>query len=203
MKSTLMFRMVTILSWCLLFGTLSATTENLDNRRFCERALSLVADSLLDKLALDSTQAIWPMPSGDENPLAGQMVQRLHERGFNVYLGETPASESLQLDCELSNLKLEYQGVSKGLFRQGEVKRVCTSSGKCSLIGLDGRLLKQAQVPLSRSSDTISFAEAEAACVGQGIYAPALPPSVFQRVVEPTLVVGITGTLVYLFFASR
>jgi len=52
-------------------------------------------------------------------------------------------------------------------------------------------------------SDTLSFGDARLVRGDDSFLSPALPPTLSQRVVEPGLIVGITGALVYLFFASR
>jgi hypothetical protein len=71
------------------------------------------------------------------------------------------------------------------------------------LLGQNGRLLQVAKVDDYRLTDLLDFEEAEASRSKTGFYAPEMPPSFLQNVVEPALIITITGALVYLFFASR
>ncbi len=198
-----MFRALLILT-CLAIcaGTLSATAQ-LDNRRFCEQTLSLLADSLVEKLELSSTDTIWTRLSESPVFLQQQLVEKLHEQGTRLYLGQEPASGALNLEAETTALSLHYEAYGQSFFRKGRIRRTCEVSGQCILLDADGQLLRTALVGSLILADSLSFNQAAAARTGQGAYAPEMPGSLFQRVVEPSLIVGITGTLVYLFFASR
>jgi hypothetical protein len=76
-------------------------------------------------------------------------------------------------------------------------------SGASQLLGSDGRLLHSAVVSTLTLCDTLSYNEARAARGNDSFLSPTLPPTIYQRLVEPGLILGITGALVYLFFASR
>jgi len=91
----------------------------------------------------------------------------------------------------------------RGFFSQGRVARMFGISGASQLLGSDGRLLHFAAVSTLTFCDTLSYNEARAARGKDSFMSPALPPTIYQRLVEPSLILGITGALVYLFFASR
>jgi hypothetical protein len=202
-----MFKAV-LISILLLFaaGTTTAT-EQLDNRRFHEKAMSMLADSLLEKLEITQSDTIWTRTS-DSALLLQLLVTKLHKRGIDVYSARQPAVGCLWLRIRLSSASsypplLRYEPFDRGLFRQGRIRRICEVNGAVALWRSEGPLWREARVSSLVLVDNLSYSQAEAAREGSGAYAPEMPASLFQRVVEPSLIVGITGTLVYLFFASR
>lgn len=198
--------MCRLASVLLLLSGLTLSTciaTELDNREFCSRSFSLAADSLIDRLSLETGPSYRLLLEGASDLLTTALIERLHDRGYKVYLRQDTAAGALELACEPQYQRLTYQGIGQGLFRQGMVGRLCEVGGSCRLSDDEGRLLRTAQLTKFAFADTISFEQAEAAREGDDLYAPEMPATLFQRVVEPSLVVGITGTLVYLFFASR
>ncbi|MFH2056528.1 MAG: hypothetical protein ABIJ61_11255 [bacterium] len=202
-----MFRTACLTFFMLVGASAVLADEPLNNMQFCEKALSLLADSLLGKLQVTPDDTIWTHKSDSTSLLQQYLVEKLQARGVSLFLGEQIGTDRLWLgilQSESSTLpKLRYQAFGQGLFRQGRVERIFEVNGAAMLTEGDGLLRQTARVDRLVLVDSLSFDQAKAAREGDGLYAPEMPASLFQRVVEPTLVVGITGTLVYLFFASR
>ncbi|MCK4858733.1 MAG: hypothetical protein KAT58_12235 [candidate division Zixibacteria bacterium] len=188
----------------VLLQTADAAIES--NRQFCARAVGSLADSLIVKLQLQPAGSIrLKSTDGDlDKLLHGQLAEGLHGQGFEVYLGEeSRPNQMLQLEAAITAFNLSYQSEHQSLFSRGEIRRTCTLSATARLLSEEGRLLKTASLGDFEQSDILTYRAAKQARSGGELYSPELPASMFQRVVEPVLIVGITGVLVYLFFASR
>ena len=111
--------------------------------------------------------------------------------------------EKLLLQSTVNDYSLKYVGVGGGLFRQGKVAREFSVSAAGRITAPDGKLERTLETRTLMIADTLSFDQARRARGDDPFLAPALPPTTFQRLIEPGVIAGITGVLVYLFFASR
>ncbi len=190
----------------ILILSASTAAAVLSNEQFCGRGVQALADSLVKRLAVpaDSAVTLLPVDGRFGGQLFNEMAASLQRSGVPVYLVTTSIdSKRPVVKTTVNDYHLTYDGVQRGLFSQGRVTRMFEISGVSQLLESDGRMLLPAVVGVSTASDTLSHDEARAAWGKDGFLSPPLPPSVYQRLVEPGLIVGITGALVYLFFASR
>lgn len=197
-----------ILQFSLLLVVLllaGATAGTIDNRQFVERGIDAFSDSLIltllvghrDAVAIDSVAG----PLGEA--LRQSLARRLSAHGLTSYLGGGERDGKLLLQTFVNDYSLAYRNADAGLFRQGQVERVLTLAGYGRTIQPGGELQQAGGVTLVALRDTLSFEQARAARAPGSQLSPELPPTLFQRIIEPGIVVGITGALVYLFFASR
>jgi hypothetical protein len=107
------------------------------------------------------------------------------------------------LESSLDKLDLDYHGHGQSLFSRGQIRRTCEVSISGRVLDPAGKLLRSANIPSCLVVDTIDYQAAMEARRDSGAFAPAMPSTFAQRVVEPAIIIGITGALVYLFFASR
>jgi len=183
----------------------AATAGTIDNRQFVERGIDAFSDSLIltllvgyrDAVAIDSVAG----PLGEA--MRQSLARRLSAQGLASYLGGNQREGKLLLQSYVNDYSLTYRNADAGLFRQGQVERVFTLAGYGRTIRSDGELQQAGEVAIVALRDTLSFEQARAARAPGSLLSPELPPTLFQRVVEPGIVVSITGALVYLFFASR
>lgn len=139
-----------------------------------------------------------------EDHLTNILAQRIRQDGeYEVFLNPSATEELVTLETKLDGVVLSYVGIGRGLLRYPAVERRLQFDGFGRAIDADGRLLTTFAVANLVFSDTLSYAEAEAAAGETAFLAPPLPPSPYRRLVEPGLVLTITGALVYVFFASR
>jgi hypothetical protein len=190
----------------LLLHTLSATAGVLSNEKFCERGVETLADSLVARLAApaDSGVLLLPVDGRFGGQLQKNLAARLESLRIPVYLvsGEVVSKRSI-VKTTVNDYHLSYEGVRRGFFSQNRVARMFQVSGASQLLGRDGRLLQSAEVSGLTLCDTLSYTEARAARGKENFLSPSLPPTIYQRLVEPGLILSITGALVYVFFASR
>ncbi len=183
----------------------AATAGTIDNRQFVERGIDAFSDSLIltllvgsrDAVAIDSVAG----PLGEA--LRQGLARRLSAQGLASYLGGEERDGKLLLQTFVNDYSLSYRNAGAGLFRQGRVERVFTLAGYGRTLQPGGELLQAGGTTVVALQDTLSFEQARAARAPGTLLSPELPPTLFQRVVEPGIVVSITGALVYLFFASR
>lgn len=182
-----------------------AAAGTIDNRQFVERGIDTFSDSLIlsllvgycDAVAIDSVAG----PLGEA--LRQGLARRLNVQGLAGYLGSEEQDGKLLLQIYVNDYSLTYRNADAGLFRQGQVERVFALAGYGRTIQPGGEVQRAGGVTLVAVRDTLSFEQARAARAPGSLLSPELPPTLFQRVVEPGIVVSITGALVYLFFASR
>ena len=189
----------------LLFS-LSATAAVLSNEQLCEKGVETLADSLAGQLTApaDSGVMLLPVDGRFGQQLLNNLAARLERSGIPVYLVSGGVdSKRPVVKTTVNDYHLSYEGVHRGFFSRGRVARMFGISGASQLLGSDGRLLHSAEVSALTLCDTLSYNEARAARGKNSFLSPTLPPTVYQRLVEPGLILGITGALVYLFFASR
>jgi hypothetical protein len=190
----------------LLLFSLPAAAAVLSNERLCEKGVEMLADSLAGQLTAptDSGVVLLSVDGRFGQLLLNDLAVRLERSGISVYLvsggvdSKRPVVKTIVNDYHLS-----YEGVQRGFFSQGRVARMFGISGASQLLGGDGRLLHSAVASTLTVCDTLSYSEARAARGRDSFLSPILPPTIYQRLVEPGLILGITGALVYLFFASR
>lgn len=190
----------------LLLFSLSASAAVLSNEQLCEKGIESLADSLAGQLTVpvDSGVLLLPVEGRFGQQLLNNLAVRLERSGIPVYLiSEGVDSKRPVVKTTVNDYHLSYEGVHRGFFSRGRVARMFGISGASQLIGSDGRLLNSAAVSTLTLCDTLSYNEARAVRGRDSFMSPTLPPTIYQRLVEPGLILGITGALVYLFFASR
>jgi hypothetical protein len=196
--------LVSLLLPLLLFA--STVAAALSNEQFCEKGIKTLADSLAGQLTIpaDSGVVLLPVEGRFGEQLLRSLAAGLERSGIPVYLmaGGVDSKRPV-VKTSVNDYHLSYEGVQRGLFSQSRVARVFGISGASQLLASDGRLLYSAEVRTLTLCDTLSYDEARAARGKESFMSPTLPPTVQQRLVEPGLILGITGALVYLFFASR
>ena len=189
----------------LLFS-LSATAAVLSNEQLCEKGVETLADSLAGQLTAptDSGVMLLPVDGRFGQQLLNNLAVRFERSGIAVYLVSGGVdSKRPVVKTTVNDYHLSYEGVHRGFFSRGRVARMFGISGASQLLGSDGRLLHSAEVSTLILCDTLSYNEARAARGKNSFLSPSLPPTIYQRLVEPGLILGITGARVYLFFASR
>lgn len=190
----------------LLLFSLSATAAVLSNEQLCEKGVVLLADSLVTQLPIpaDSGVMLLPVDGRFGQLLLNNLAAKLERSGIPVYLvsGENGSKRPV-VKTIVNDYHLSYEGVRRGFFSQDRVARMFGISGAGQLLGSDGRLLHSVEVGTLTLYDTLSYNEARAVRGKDSFMSPTLPPTIYQRLVEPGLILGITGALVYLFFASR
>lgn len=137
--------------------------------------------------------------------LRHRLAANLLKRGITAYLTteEGDKQGKYLLQSTISDYSLKYVGAGGGIFRQGKVIREFKIDSESRLLADDGRLVKSLEGQSLTLSDTLSFDQARQARGEDLFMAPTLPPTTFQKLVEPGIIAGVTGILVYLFFASR
>jgi hypothetical protein len=180
-------------------------TEVRDNREFCSEALAESCDSLLARLELPSGGALSlpPVAAGREKLLSDRLTENLQRLRYAVYLSDSATDVRPLLQASLDRFEFDYRGISTGLLSGLRVERRCAVSVSARLLGDERRLLRTAAISGFEKREVLEYEVAERARSGDGFYAPKMPPSLLQRVIEPALIISITGALVYLFFASR
>ncbi|TFH62192.1 MAG: hypothetical protein E4G91_07660 [Candidatus Zixiibacteriota bacterium] len=190
----------------LLLFSLSASAAVLSNEQLCEKGVETLADSLAGQLTVpaDSGVMLLPVEGRFGQQLLDNLAARLERSGIRLYLVSGGVdSKRPVVKTTVNDYHLSYEGVHRGFFSRGRVARMFGISGASQLLGSDGRLLRSATVSTLTLCDTLSYNEARAVRGRDSFMSPTLPPTIYQRLVEPGLILGITGALVYLFFASR
>jgi hypothetical protein len=136
--------------------------------------------------------------------LTNIIAQRLQRSGnTEVFLKPLANGDYSTFETRLDAITLTYVGIGRGVLRFPAVERKLQFDGFGRVLDSEGKLLSTFAVADLVFSDTLSYADAEAAS-GQGAFlSPPLPPSPYRRLVEPGLVLAVTGAVVYVFFASR
>jgi hypothetical protein len=186
--------------------SLSATAAVLSNEQLCEKGVETLADSLAGKLMVpaDSGVILLPVDGRFGQQLLNKLAVKLEHSGIPVYLvSEGVDSKRPVVKTTVNDYHLSYEGIHRGIFSRGRVARMFGISGASQLLGSDGRLLRFAAISTLTVCDTLSYDEARAVRGKDSFMSPTLPPTISQRLIEPGLILGITGALVYLFFASR
>ncbi len=176
------------------------------NAEFCSAGV----DSLAVRIAADlnSGENIDMIVANIEGRFGERLrscvAARLMGGGSNVFLhpADTLSRTKYLLQSVINEYSLRYVGIGGGAFRQGRITRQFAISAISHLVGPDGKLVRSLESS-AVVADTLNFDQAREARGGDSFLAPALPATTFQRVVEPGIIAGITGVLVYLFFASR
>ena len=194
------------ISMCFCLLLVSSTRADVaSNEAFCANVLAEACDSLLLQLSLpiDGPLFLLPVNGYHGDLFYDRLADQLHEQGVALYLSDSASGRAPSLQTSLDRFELAYRGVNSGLISRGRVERSCIVSATARLLAEDGRLLRAATLSALKRVETLDYDAAKLARSGSGFYAPEMPPSVFQRVVEPALILSITGALVYLFFASH
>ncbi len=193
----------------LLLSLLTAQSSGvaaISNDQFCEKGVEKLADSLASALSLpaDSAALLLPIEGRFGPVLMDGLVAGLKRQGVSVYLANSENTVNRPVvKTTADDYHLSYEGVHRGLFSRGSVARVFSISAYSQVMGQDGKMWRSARISSLMFSDTLSYADARTARGKDSFMSPAMPPTVYKRLVEPGLILGITGALVYLFFASR
>jgi hypothetical protein len=202
-----MVRFVTnfLLPTFILFNSLIFAAPS--NQEFCASGVDKLAIALVADLESgESSPLIVSVIEGRfGEALRGRLAERLRERGFEVYLAaaDSSAARKYLLQSTINEYSLKYVGSDGSAFRQGKVVREFAINATKRLLERDGKLVRTFEACSVVLADTLSFDQARRAKGSDLFLSPALPPTMFQRVVEPGIIAGVTGILVYLFFASR
>ncbi len=178
-----------------------------DNAKFVVAGLESFADTLLTRgeAFLGMSRVSLTVEAGRyaEQLLNALTAELTSVREMEVYLQPPDSLRLPRLETRLDAIELSYVGIGRGVLKFPAIDRRLLLSGFGRVIDSDGKLLSTISVADLVFSDTLSYADAEAARGYEPFLAPSLPASPYRRLVEPGLVLTITGALVYVFFASR
>ena len=167
---------------------------------------SLAAVSVKDLNSVEfPNMIVSPVDGRFGETLRGRLAANLLKKGISAYLtpNNSDSSGKFLLQSTINDYSLKYIGTGGGVFRQGKVVREFAILSQSRLLADDGKLVRTLDAQSFILSDTLTFDQARRVRGEDAFYAPGLPPTTFQRLVEPGIIAGITGILVYLFFASR
>lgn len=185
-------------------GSLLAVPANHD---FVASGLdSLAAVSVEDLNSVEfPNMIVSPVDGRFGENLRDRLAANLLKKGIGAYLApnEGESRGKFLLQSTINDYSLKYIGTGGGVFRQGKVVREFAVLSQSRLLADDGKLVRTLDAQSLVLSDTLTFDQARRARGDDAFYSPTLPPTTFQRLVEPGIIAGITGILVYLFFASR
>jgi hypothetical protein len=194
-----------LLPTLFLFYSLSFAAQS--NQEFCASGVDKLAAALVADLdpGESSPLIVSDIDGRFGEILRGRLAERLRERGFGVYLAaaDSSATGKFLLQSTINEYSLKYVGSGGSAFRQGKVVREFVIGATNRLLERDGKLVRTFEARSVVLADTLSFDQARRAKGSDLFLSPALPPTTFQRLVEPGIIAGVTGVLVYLFFASR
>ena len=167
---------------------------------------SLAAVSVKDLNSVDfPNMIVSPVEGRFGETLRDRLAAKLMKKGIGAYLSQNDGDShgKFLLQSTINDYSLKYSGTGGGVFRQGKVVREFAILSQSRLLAEDGKLVHTLDAQSLVLSDTLTFDQARRAQGDDAFYAPELPPTTFQKLVEPGIIAGITGILVYLFFASR
>lgn len=195
--------LIFLLTFVITFPVFAVVPSNL---QLCSRGLDSAGAALAQDLNSGeySRIIVSTIEGRFGEQLRNSLGAALTRAGKTVYYAAAgDNSEKLLLQSAINDYSLRYVGVGGGIFRQGKVAREFSVSAGGRLLAADGRLEHTLATQTLMIADTVSFDQARRARGDDSFLAPALPPTTFQRLIEPGVIAGITGVLVYLFFASR
>lgn len=201
-----MYKFASVCIFIFLFSIQLQAETFTSNPQFCTDAIDDLADTLFIKFKINDDKELYidTINSILGDKLRSSLAEHFKTNAVKVYLAEnSELSGQLKLTTRIDDLTLSYQRINSGLFKQGNIKRTLKITLQSSLISENGRFLQSESIPSFVKSDIISNADAKLARRGNNFYSPIVPPSLYQKMVEPALITVITGGLVYLFFASR
>ncbi len=169
------------------------------------QGISHYCDSVLTRLGPFAEAGVAVDSVGGElgSELRHRLATSLTNAGISAHLDEHNRDGKLLLQTFIQDATLEYRSVGAGIFRQGRVMRVFTMSGYGRVLDGSGVMTRSLESLSVSVADTLDINAARAARGNGRLLAPEMPATLFQRLVEPGIVVSITGALVYIFFASR
>ncbi len=169
------------------------------------QGIARYCDSLITRLGPFTGAAVAVDSVGGELgfELRHRLATSLTHGGISAHLDDHNRGGKLLLQTFIQDATLEYLSVGAGIFRQGRVMRVFTMSGFGRVLDSAGVMTRSLESLSVSVADTLEINAARAARGTGRLLAPEMPATLFQRLVEPGIVVSITGALVYIFFASR
>ncbi len=185
-------------------GSLFAVPANHDFVAAGIDSLAVVAVKDLNSVDFPN-MIVSPVDGRFGETLRDRLAANLLKKGITAFLtpGEGDHQGKFRLQSTINDYSLRYVRTGGGVFRQGKVVREFAILSQSRLVADDGKLVSTMEARSLVVSDTLTFDQARRVRGEDSFYAPALPPTTFQRLVEPGIIAGITGVLVYLFFASR
>jgi hypothetical protein len=169
--------------------------------------ISSVSAAAARELAGDSTSKIRIVSEeqGLSRLFASGLAEALRTKYSKVTLSPAADSTSQNLYFNILGFSFDFKkGASRGLFRARKIKRELESQLRISIRGgLDGMLLDARNLSVNYSDEIepsmINLVNSREIPE----LAPDAPGSGWSRFLEPSLVIGSVGALVYLFFANR
>jgi hypothetical protein len=203
LSTTTFYRL--ILSIAVLCTVPATATSLKTNQQFVNEGIGVFVDSLVTSLGIEAGNVVYvDSIEGEFGSIVRHTLARsLMVQGSESYLTPTVVNGKLLLQCYVNHCSLVYQGMGGGLFKPGGVERVFAITGYGRLLDERGLLVASTPQIMAALLDTLTFDQARSVVGPSRFLAPKLPPTLFQRLIEPGIVVGITGALVYLIFASR
>jgi hypothetical protein len=203
-----------ILWICLYFlilkGTLAGQTEVRTNLSLLSYTIAEVADQTVSELSLRSFSKIFVHETEKSDNLTyfieNRFYQELAEKNFKVFIQNKPVDEGLSIYLLITKATVKYEKVyrkklfsSKWVHRKAEVsillKAIDESNNKIYWIG-DITSEKKDDIPYNK----LDFVE-------QGENILRKPDRSIEKGVkkwvEPFLVMGVLGVVVYLFYSVR
>jgi hypothetical protein len=169
--------------------------------------ISAVRDEVDKNFSSDSASALLVVASEKELDLlvAGAIADAMRTKYPQVLLSSTAAPNAENLTFNIEGFDFAFRkGASRGFLKTHKIRRDLQTQLRITIKnGTDGQLREVKDLTISHS-DTLDPAWVKYVNSRNiNELAPQAPPSGWSRYVEPTLVIGAVGALVYLFFANR
>ncbi len=193
-----------------LYGNDSAPIDNL---AVLNRLTGEITHQAIDSAHFDVNATILIRTVGEDLTqgwyIENQILQQLLEMGCDtvlIYRNEVPERREADIVFEFSirHLGVEYKGEGSFWKTKSVIRNIVAELWMQIYDGKNGRVLwsgalrreftdriKPDQLK-SLENPYLSFTSA-----------PAPPPVHFKKIVEPTFIIGVTGTIVYLFYSLR
>ncbi len=137
--------------------------------------------------------------------IAGAIADAMRSKYPQVLLSSTLAPNADNLQFDLQGFDFSFsKGASRGFLKAHKIKRQLQAQLRITIrSGMDGQLreVKDFSVAYNDVIDPAWAKYVNSRNIPE--LAPQAPASGWSRYVEPTLVIGAVGALVYLFFANR
>ncbi len=138
-------------------------------------------------------------------PVAIGLAEGFENININV-VGNAPADSSVKkIECDILGFDFKYEnGDSRGFLQRRMIKRKFTAFLKVTVIDPEIMSVSEIKDITINYEDQINPELADLV-KSRTIHAlaPRFPSSGYKRVVEPVIVTGAVGSLIYLFFANR
>ncbi len=185
------------------------STSNTSNLEIMRRLINDLTDSIIAKTSYNSLKNIYlHLPTNQNFWLVEETVSsRLKEKDFRVFkLSNDSLSSGILLNINDSELKVTYGDIFReGLFGVKKTKRNVFARLNVQLLKMDNNEILLGEIFKSQLSDTIFVSDIP------NLETPTIPfthaeisgDTMIDRLIEPFIIIGVTGTVVYLFFHVR